>query len=366
MNITQSEIEMLGRNWPEQRVERYDGFYEIWRSQFPDLRPRSCDDYAVMGAHWCKFANGKNLNPRLMLDWHLHVMSILRPGSLSKKISMSRVGRHHSVVRKFLAWLKTMGVIEHDPSMALPPVSHTPPPPRKTFSHDEYKRIVAFGSARPTYHCQTWLTILSYHTGMSLVDCAYLKWDEVVLSDDGPSYIHKPRAKMRTRLGRQAIFTVPIVAGGELWQWIKRLESRRHKTYSRTDGIEYVHDDAVLWYECPEPKISERLRRFFAKALSWQGLGKRSFRHLRNTFCSRLINSGSDSLLVAQMTGHQRLEQLSEYVLPDIRALQDAVVRGMRWIEKDSGPDLKPRFLVLPPPPPTTERTADEEITPVA
>lgn len=348
-HVTPIEVEALGRNWPVQQIPRYNEMFGIWRSQFNgQLAIGSQEDYTRMGAHWCQFANGKDLNPRLMLDWHMWVMDIVHPFSDTKKISAARVNRHHSVVRKFLAWLKIMGVITHDPSLALPNLRTPAPPPRKMWDHEEYTRIVRYGSRLPHRHCQTWLTILGYHTGMSLIDCAHLTWEEVVLKDDGPSYIQKPRAKLRTRLGRKAIFMVPILAGSEVWRWIKRLEARQPRNYKRADGINYVHQDAPNYYECRNPTMSERMRSFFAEELTYPGLKNRSFRHLRNSFCSRMINSGTDSVLVAQMTGHTRLEQLADYALPDIRALQDAMIRAMRWVEKDSGADVKPRFLTLP------------------
>jgi integrase len=349
--ITPVEIEVLGANWPEQIIPSYDRFYKIWRSQYAsELSKSSVDDYWAMGMHWCAFANGKSLTPRLMLEWHLWLMDLKRPNSPTKKIAPARVNRHHSVIKKFLRWLKVMGVITLDPSLALPTLRTPAPAPRKKFEHEEYLRIISYGSRLPNRHCQTWLTMLGYHTGMSLVDCAHLKWDEVVLRDDAPSYIQKIRAKLRARLGRKATCMIPIVAGGELWRWIKRLESRRHKNYKRLDGIDYVHQDAPLFYACDNPTISERMRSFFAEELSWRGIEGRSFKHLRNSFCSRMINSGNDAVLVSQMTGHQRLEQLAEYVVPDIRALQDAMIRALRWVEKDSGPDIKPRFLTLPSP----------------
>jgi integrase len=345
------EIEALGQGWPSQVIARYDNYWKIWRSQFStQTAPGTEEHYTKIGEHWCAFANGKDLNPRLMLEWHLHVTDMRHPFSKALRISAQRVIRHHYTVKKFLGWLKVMNVIGLDPSMALPKVKMPAPLPPKKWEHFEYQAIVKHGARLPHRNVHTWLTILGYHSGMSIKDCALLKWDEVVLVDDGPCFIQKMRAKMASRLGAKALCTIPIIPGGELWVWIKRLEGRRHRAYKRNDGMEYVHQDAPGYYACDHPTISERMRTFFAEALGWKEMKDRSFRNLRNSFCSRLVNSGADTVLVSKMTGHQRLEQLSDYVQPDIRAMQDAMVRALQWIEKDSGPDLKPRFLTLPAP----------------
>lgn len=350
MNIeVPPEVQALGRNWPEQMIPRYDNYFKIWRSQFT-MAPGTEENYKTIGQHWCAFANGKNLDPRLMLEWHLHVTAITHAFSKRQVISADRVFRYHRTAKKFLGWLKLMGVITHDPSLALPQIRKPTPLPQRKWEHWEYRRIIDYGSRLPHFNVHTWLTMLAYHTGMSLKDCCLLQWHEVVLKDDEPSYIEKPRAKMATRLGNKVTCTIPIIAESELWVWIKRLESRRSRNLDRRDGGDYVHQDAPVLYARQKPKASDALRRFYIAAIgSYRELYGRSFRNFRTSFCSRLVNSGADTVLVSKMTGHSRLEQLSDYVQPDIRAMQDAMVRALNWVEKDSGPDLKPR-LILPSP----------------
>lgn len=356
-SLAPAEIELLGRNWPDKVIDRYDDYFQIWRSQFKErIAPSTETHYTAFAKAWCPFANGKNLTPALMIDWHLH-LSQHQSSFRAKRhgrfipISVDRVIKMHTILKKFLGWLKLVGVITHDPSVALPQLKEAPRQARKLYLHDEYLKIIRWASGRDRVEPLLFLCILGYETGMSLKDCCYLHWDEVVMREDGPSYISKPRSKLASRLGAKAVFTVPMIPGGHLWVWMKRLESRRDRNYQRKDGKEFVHQELPGLYEQVKPRIAKVLRR----DLLWpalggpEGLKDRTFRHFRNSFCSRLINAGVDSLLVSKMTGHTNLAQLSEYVLPNLRAMQDALLKAQRWAEGEAGPDI-PQFLTLPSP----------------
>lgn len=355
MNST--EVELLGRNWPEQIIERYDDYYRIWRAQYKDqLAPRTEEHYASLGREWCRFANGKNLTPGLLLAWHgalLRRPSMDCPRFRGRTILPEQINKMNARIRKFLGWLKLVGVIGADPSVALPNLREPEPPPPKLYLHEEYLKIVQYGSTRPKLEPILFLIVLGYHTGMGLVDCCHLRWDEVVLRDNEPSYIQKTRAKLRRLMGRKSLFTIPIIPGSELWVWMKRMEARRPFNYKRQDGIEYVHQDLPGMYDNQQPPLSNLIVKSMIKPAlgSWQAVGGRSFRHFRNSFCSRLINAGVDSLLVSKMTGHSTLVQLSGYVLPNLRAMQEALVSALRWAEGESGPDMPRNFLALPSPP---------------
>lgn len=342
-----AEVELLGRGWPEQRIPKYNDYFKIWLSQFTELRPRSIEHYQGTGKIWCAFANGKDLTPRMMIEWHVSIANRLSKDRKSR-MNPCMVNKHNATVKRFLGWLKLVGVITHDPSIAVPWLKQPERLPPRPWLHEEYRKIIDYGNDNQHARLDglVFLVVLGYHTGMGLVDCCYLRWEEVVLSEDKPSYIQKFRAKLGQK---KVLATIPIVPGSELWVWMKRLEARRATNYKRHDGIEYVHQDLPGYYECPVPSIAKRLKGWlFIPAIGRDQMGNRSFRHFRNSFCSRLINSGSDALLVSKMSGHRDLSMLSSYVLPNLRAMQDALVNGMRWAEGESGPDLPRRFLTLP------------------
>lgn len=338
-----SELDELSKTWPVQCITNYEQWFKAWRvSCKGSVQVGSEEHYQHIGNVWAEFANGKSLNPRLMLEWHLFALAI--KNQFGQLISSDRVQKYHYVIKKFLRWMKNCGIIAIDPSPFLPEVRSIAPRAPKQWKHSEYRAIVRFADGKPKYQLPLWLFILGYHTGMGLVDCCFLKWDEVTLRGDGPCMIQKERTKIKERLGSRALCTVPVLVGGELWRWLKLLER------DRPAGGKYVHREAPNAYTYRD---GGPLRLQFTN-MAIAALGEKpdkSFRHLRNSFCSRLINSGADSVLVSKMTGHQNLEQLAGYVLPNIRAMQDAVFNALRWAESADEPPPSPGFLTLPSPP---------------
>lgn len=353
------EVELLGKNWPEQIIPSYNDHWKLWRSQFKGkTAPLTENRFEQCGRYWCDFANGKNLTPGLMIAWHVWLSalpsSFTNPRHNRPTISVAHCMKLHGMIKRFLRWLKLVGVIDHDPSIALPILRKPEPPPAKLYLHHEYRKIVDYATGRGWLHPLLFLVTLGYHTGMGLHDCCYLRWDEVVMQENKPSYIQKGRKKLVSRMGQRAICTIPIIPGGELWVWMKKLEQRRATNYKRWDGIEYVHQDLPGLYECPRPDIQRQIKsNLLVPALGLRELNDRTFKHFRNSFCSRLINAGVDSVLVSKMTGHQNLAQLSSYVLPNLRAMQDSLVEALRWAEEESAPDMPRQFITLPSPPPS-------------
>jgi len=237
------------------------------------------------------------------------------------------------LVKSFLSWMALMKFIKRDPSPYMPHIRQDPPKAIKLWSHDDYLRLVEFCNDKLEYQLNLWLIILAYNTGMSISDCCLLTWSEVALKIDGPCYIKRIRRKMKARTGARATCVIPIIPGSELWVWFKRMERARGLLYpeDRYQGVEWVNQDAAESYDTKELK-----RSFYSlfKAVFGVEVAGRSFRNLRNSFCSRMVNSGVDSVLITKMTGHTRLDQLSAYVMPDLRALQDAMRTGMKWVEQ--------------------------------
>lgn len=325
-HLPKAELEQLYKRWPEQSVEDYEPYVRLWRDQYSHDSAKTADRYRTWCRQWCELANGKRLDPMLILQWNDLMRTSGRNGAT--------ILRWNSMLRSFLGWLRNLGIIQMDPSIALSRPLRTPSKPTAIFTHAEYERIVAYGTENPDmFAVATWLVVLSYHTGLSLVDCCYLKWSEVNIDPNGPCYISKIRKKMETRKGSAALCTIPIVVGSELWNWIVRLK----KEYEHKN--EYVHPEAPLLYINKSVEPKHRFRKLFAGALGCRMVKDRTFRSLRTTFCSRLLNAGVDSVMVSKMTGHTNLSQLTVYTRPDIRSMQSAIMKGMEHATRTEGPE---------------------------
>jgi len=323
------EIE-IGRNWPEQVIVDHAPYWRAWRRQVKPISKVSEETYDVAGRAWVAFANGKNLGPRLMLEWIKHVTSFPSNKNSTGVICNRRAEKYRFAVTAYLRWLYLMGAITQDPSGCMPKLNATPSGPKFIFTHEEYLRMVKFGTDHGGHATALWLVILGYHTGMSLVDCCTLRWEQVELPDDGPCFISRVRSKMASRLGTKAVCTIPILAGSELWVWFKKLQ--RQAKYEGVPAKDFVCNEAAELALEYRPGPTFMMTHYISDALG-EDRKARTFRHLRNTFASRLINSGADSVLVSKMTGHQTLTQLAAYVIPDQATMQAAVLKGLRHVE---------------------------------
>ena len=323
-----NEVDELTRLWPPQTIANHEVWFNAWRtSQQGNVAPRTEDHYTFIGQQWISFANGKAITPRLMLDWHQFLLGKEFRG---KPIRLHRIAKYHFVVRKYLRWMMNCGIIKQDPSAFLPTMRTEPDPPAGNWTHDEYVAVTKWAEGRQEYQLPLWLWVLGYHTGMSMTDCCGLKWSEVTLRSDGPCFIRRPRNKLVRSLGDKAACVIPVLVGGELWRWLKRLER------DRPPDAEFVHRDAAIAFEHGGRRLRDRISRMTSAALG--ATQKRSFRNLRNSFATRLVNSGADAILVSKMTGHQNLKQLADYVVADIDSMQNVLHQSLRWAEQQGKP----------------------------
>lgn len=322
----------IGGKWPQQIVVDHEPYWRAWRRQAAQCKAISEKVYATIGRNWCEFANGKNIGPRLMIEWVMYLRTRKSLHSETGFIQNSHAIRYASAVGTYLRWLWVVGAIEKDPGECMPRIRRQPPTPKKIYTHDEYLQMTKFAEDRPEWATHHWLVVLGYHTGLSLIDCCMLTWEQALLPDDGPCYIRRIREKLITRFGTKAMCTIPIIVGSELWVWFQRLHRRREPGRPGRDDIEYVHPEAAEFAFVRPEHPTEQMKAFLRAALGFKRKG-RTFRHLRNTFASRLINSGSDSILVAKMTGHTNINQLAGYVIPDQSAMQNAVLKALRFVD---------------------------------
>jgi site-specific recombinase XerD len=113
------------------------------------------------------------------------------------------------------------------------------------------------------------------------------------------------------------------------------LKKQERFNYVRHDGIrDFVHQDAPGLHQCKFASIYRDFRNIFQRAGITPTL---TFKHLRNTFCSNLVNSNTNLALVCKMTGHQNVTTLLRYLKPDWQSLQDGLARAFHHASEASG-----------------------------
>lgn len=305
---------------PTQKMTSIEDLWKLFIQLKGNLAPGTLAKHASLGKKFCGFLiNGERpLTKSTMIEW----MQFL----LGSGVGPNLVNENNYTIKTFLRFLKRSGYIQEDLADLLTPVKGTPPSDSKTFTEAEFNTIKAYCTGREWCQCHLWLIILAYRTGMSLVDCCHLRWANVTLDDNGPSFITIQRIKMASRTITKC--HIPILPGSDVHQWMIFLKNNTVR-YKRHDGIDdFVHQDAPGLYACTFSTIKQDFKNIFIRC----GIGKeRSFKHFRNSFCSNLINSGTQIALICKMTGHQNVTTLLRYLKPDTRSLQDGLAKAFQF-----------------------------------
>lgn len=312
----------------QQHVKRINSLESLWDS-FVKMRgklaPATLTYYRYYANKFIPFINEKrSLTRTTLVEWIQHLQS--------SGLSHDKINKTGFVVKSFIKWLKSSGYIYEDISDAIRPLNTPAQKEAKMFTEEEYNKIKAYCTGREWCQLHLWLIILGYRTGMSLVDCCHLRWCNVHLDDNGPSYITIYRIKTE-RLGLKSKCHIPIIPFTDLHKWLLFLKDNVVR-YPRKDGInDYVHPDGPGFYACTFQNLRNDFKNIFVRA----GIGKeKSFKHFRNSFCSNLVNSGAQIALICKMTGHNNVKTLLGYLKPDTKALQEELAKAFR-MASDNG-----------------------------
>lgn len=290
--------------------------------------PNTIEKLRHIGNRFLHFFRERELTVTTITEWNKFLRSVKT--QKGKPLGMAMVHSTNATIRSFLRFIKKLGFIKHDlwEFVELPPVPDPPLP--ELVSEDEYQRIKASLEKAQKLQWALWMIILGYKTGMTMCDCANLRWEQVFLSDTGESYMDVPRQKLR-RFGEKGVCRIPIVPGSDLHEWLLKLQADRPNNYKRHDGLNYVHQ------ECPGYHAGTINRRImthtFCEIFKKAGVHGKSFASLRRTFISNLVNSGMDYALVCKITGHTNMKTLLGYLRPDRKALQDGVMKAQQYAE---------------------------------
>lgn len=321
---TGNEMEILPPEDPKplKKITTIDDLWAIFVKLRGDLAPATLGQYRTIGRVFCDFMRERDLSAKSLADWIIYLRD-----KCETKRSGRTINAMNTRIRPFLKWLKIMGYVREDLEDALPSVASSAPAEAQMFTEEEYERIKAYCTGRNWCQLHLWLIILAYRTGMSLVDCCHLRWRDIHLNENGPSYIDIHRIKTR-RMGQKALCQIPIIPMTDLHEWLLNLKKVEHLNYTRHDGVkDFVHQDAPGYYACTFQRLPQDFKNIFNRA----GVFGKTFRNFRNSFCSNLVNSGTQIALVCKMTGHNNVTTLLRYLKADRRALQDGLAKSYQY-----------------------------------
>lgn len=202
----------------------------------------------------------------------------------------SKIG---SVVRKLMRWAYATDRAELDLSMDMlnwPRAAAQKP--RPTYSGEEYRQIRALLGDSPL----GFIVTLGWNTGMSVADCCNLTWGDV---DVEKLFIRKPRGKTGV------VARIPIVAGGELDVWLKKLHADVKYALGSVQPTYPVCRDAYM----AKHKIIARFKRFCAQ----HGIQYRSFHSFRTSMVATFDGQNMNIIAAMAITGHSDPKSFAGY-----------------------------------------------------
>lgn len=308
---------------PPQKLMRIMSLQDLWSMYVQlkgDLQPSSRATYEMIARKFLPFMEGREFDPATMLEF---VHSLQASGTIGNEKMNGIIAR----VKGFVKFLKTARYIAEDLTGALPYFQKTEPKEQKLFTEDQYNAVKNYCKDRLSIQPHLWLFILAYRTGMSLVDCCHLRWRNVVLNENGPSFIDIHRIKTK-RHGARARCVIPVLPGTDIHEWLVKLNKVRHLNYKRADGIDdFVHQDCPGLYGCAFQRIGQDFKNIFSRS----GIGHQQFKNLRPTFISNLVNSKAQTALICKMTGHQNMKTLLRYLKPDTKTMADELLKAFNY-----------------------------------
>lgn len=302
-----------------------------------NVRPTTISSIESVARKFCRFFESKEygglghkISPMGMTEWMQHLRDHRAATRAAKPYSIGKINDINSTVKSFLRFLKRQKYVMDDLAECIPTLLDNEPRITRVFTEEEYEKIKTYCAGRSWCQPHLWLFILGYRTGMSLIDCCHLRWRNVHLNNDGPSYMDIYRIKMSSRMGERSICQIPIVPFSDVHLWLLNLKNVT--PWKRADGItDYVHQEGPGLYACE----FQRLRQDFKNICIRAGVDpKKTFKCLRNSLCSNLVNSGMQLGQVCQITGHNSVKVLLSYLKPDRQVLQDGMAAAQQYSAK--------------------------------
>jgi len=321
--MTQNPLELVVVQ-KHQHLSQELSLVDLWKlfvETKGDITPKTIGEYTAFGKRFCDFMLVREICPSSLLEY-------IQDRRSNKKAGANWINKEIAAIRGFMRFLKRMRALSEDYSECLPTLPRESVRPTVIFTDRDYREVIDFCNRRTRHVVHGWLVMLGYRTGMSLIDCCHLRWSEVELNESGMSYIRRMRIKTAKR-GESSIFHVPLVPGSDIYDALVERKKVAHMNYNRFDGVnDYVHQDCPGLYAWQQTRISDSLTAMFESA----GIkGHKTFRHLRTTFVSNLVNAGVSPALICKMTGHTDVSMLMKYLKPDFGAMHDSVMKSFQF-----------------------------------
>lgn len=261
-------------------------------------------------AEFIMFLNGREMIREMLSEY---------PGWLArhKGNSVSTIQKKVNVVCSFFRWCWKMDYTAKPWHEYFPNIKCPAYPLPDIIQHSEY---LALRKACFSVE-EEWIIILAYHTGLRLIDCCAMRWDNI---DRKRQIITSTPSKTRNSTAVEV--SIPYVSGGDLHKFITEM-------YELPDRDELVAPNIWAAYRNGRSAVVMRFDRIFARA----GVVGKSFKHFRSTFESRMANSGMNIGLAAKLTGRTGTRSIMRYIKPDMDVAREGIARAMSLHETVEG-----------------------------
>jgi len=264
------------------------------------------------------FVGTKEFTPQVLAEF--------QAATHERKAKPWTIHRTFREVRQFVLWLEAMEFVDY---RRFTSVIRVPPPPKvaaKIFTETQYERLKA--AAKGTYWY--YAVIMAYRTGARYSDVALLKWESVHLDE---CYLRYLPFKTRKH-GKEAV--CPFNVGGDLHEVL--LEMSLCKGANPKGWEAYVCPDMAMTYPINGGQFGAGPQKRFAfkQLCEKNGCAGLSFHKLRNSFMSRLVQSGASYPMASQITGLASASVFNQYAKPDVESLRKVMDR---MDKKDDPPE---------------------------
>lgn len=300
---------------------------EYFASDFPGRRKSTLSNMrnrTTSWLNWMRDNRHSEVSADTLSKWSAHLSTI---------DSASYAENAWVAMRRMMRWAERMDMFDKNPIyMVRPPFKRRDGTKRpKAMDFESYRKIREHTNG----HWCDWLFVLSWYTGMALIDCCTLKWGEV---DMAKRMIHKARVKTGVP------FSIAFDPGDELDEALK-LKLANAGGPKPEDWVDKQIGSMAIRHGEPSAQFAaDSMGKFFEKAGIPKGM---RFHSLRHAHASMLVNAGNDVITVAKMTGHKSLDQLASYVHIDERGIRNAMDKAREAYDLDPG-DIGERKVPAP------------------
>ena len=215
---------------------------------------------------------------------------------LKDRYQPSSVNRIAHSIKIFFKWMVKRGYMEEQVIDRFPRgLVSVPTKPIITFTQEDYE-VMKVAAKGTRYYA---LIVIGWNTGMRLVDCAALRWDEV---DFKGGMIKKKPSKTEEH---ETVVEIPLTV--ELRELLEPL-------YRDRSG-EYIN--SLIAYKAIGGDLSKAFERFLKKHGLYEK-GK-TFHAFRRSAISRwLSHPNADIMTVRHLSGHKNIRSLIPYFKPSM------------------------------------------------